>query len=273
MEQFINAAKTFLTDVVFKNIPQIIVALLILWIGLKLIKLLSKFMRKTYEKHKVEPSLQIFLSSLVEITLKILLFLTVMGIIGIKMTSFIAILSAAGLAVGMALQGTLQNFAGGVIILLLKPFKVGDYIEQGSYAGTVASIRIFSTTLSTVDNLQVIVPNTELATKSLTNFSTMEKRRVVVKVGIAYGESVDRARETLIAVAKDCPNVLQDPTPGVSVTDLGESSVNLAVVVWTIPQNYWNVFFTMNERVYNALNEANISIPFNQLDVHIAKEN
>ena len=273
MEQFFTAAKTFISDVVFKNIPQILVAILVLIVGLKLIKLLSKVMNKTYQRHKVDPSLQLFLNSLVEIILKVLLVLTVMGFVGIKMTSFIAILGAAGVAIGMALQGTLQNFAGGVIILLLRPFKVGDYIEQGSYAGYVEAIQIFCTTLRTYDNRYIIVPNTELATKSMINHFNLPQRRVTVNVGIAYGESVDKAREVLLQVAQRNPLVLQgDKAPSVYVAELGASSVNLEMYVWTLPENYWTVLFGMNENVYKAFTEAGIEIPYNQLDVHVKKE-
>jgi len=273
MDQFFNAAKTFLSDVVFKNIPQILVALVVLIVGLKLIKLLSKVMNKTYQRHKVDPSLQQFLNSLIEIILKVLLVLTVMGIIGIKMTSFIAILGAAGVAIGMALQGTLQNFAGGVIILLLRPFKVGDYIEQGSYAGFVEAIQIFCTTLRTYDNRYIIVPNTELATKSMVNHFNLPQRRITVKVGIAYGESVDKAREVMLQVANSHPMVLKDPKePSVCVAELGESAVNLELYLWALPENYWTVTFAMNENVYKAFMEAGIEIPFNQLDVHVKKD-
>lgn len=270
MDQFVEAAKTFLSDVVFKNIPQVIVALIVLFVGLKLIKLLDRLLMKSYERHKVDPSLQQFLNSLIDISLKILLALTVMGIVGIKMTSFVAILGAAGLAVGMALQGTLQNFAGGVIILLIRPFKVGDYIEQGSYAGIVESIQIFSTTLRTYDNRNIIVPNTELATKSMINHFNLPMRRVKISVGIAYGESVDNARKVLLEMVESNPLTLMEPkAPMVVLENLGESAVELSLYAWTLPENYWTFYYQLNEQVYNALNNANIVIPFNQIDVHL----
>ena len=211
-----------------------------------------------------------FLNSLIDISLKVLLVLTVMGILGIKMTSFVAIVGAAGLAVGMALQGTLQNFAGGVIILLLKPFKVGDYIDQGNYAGFVESIQIFNTTLRTYDNRNIIVPNTELATKSLVNHFNLPMRRVKIAVSIAYGESVDKAREVLLRVANTHPLVLKEPkAPFAPVEELGESSVNMSVYAWCLPENYWTVLYDLNQQVYDALMKEHIEIPFNQLDVHI----
>lgn len=270
MEQFIEAAKNFCTGVLFKNIPQILIAIVVLYVGLKLIKLLDKVLNKTYQRHQVDASLQQFLNSLINITLKVVLALTVMGIVGIKMTSFVAILGAAGLAVGMALQGTLQNFAGGVIILLLRPFRVGDYIEQGSYAGTVETIQIFSTTLRTPDNRTVIVPNTELATKSLTNYN-VPTRRIATKVGIAYGESVEKARNVMLQVANAHADVLKETTPFVVVDALSDSSVDLVLYVWTKPETFWKVTWDMNEQVYNAFNREGIEIPFNQLDVHLDK--
>lgn len=270
MQEIITAAKTFMTDVLFKGIPKLVIAILVFWIGWKLIKLLNKTLKRSYERHTVDPSLQQFLNSLIDISLKVLLVLTVMGILGIKMTSFVAIVGAAGLAVGMALQGTLQNFAGGVIILLLKPFKVGDYIEQGSYAGFVDSIQIFNTTLRTYDNRNIIVPNTELATKSLVNHFNLPMRRVKIAVSIAYGESVDKAREVLLRVANTHPLVLKEPkAPFAPVEELGESSVNMSVYAWCLPENYWTVLYDLNQQVYDALMKEHIEIPFNQLDVHI----
>ena len=181
-ESFASGAKQFLNDVVFQYVPKLIVACIVLIVGWKLINLLNKMMKRAYDRHKIDPSLQQFLHSLVDIILKVLLVVTAMSIMGIEMTSFIALLGAAGVAIGMGLQGTLQNFAGGVIILILKPFKVGDYIEQGSYAGYVESIQIFNTTLRTYDARKIIVPNTELATKSLVNHFNLPQRRVAIDV-------------------------------------------------------------------------------------------
>lgn len=273
MDQFRIAAKTFLTDILFKYVPQFLVALLVLFVGWKLIKVLDNILRRSYQRHKVDPSLQQFLHSLVDITLKVLLVLTVMGIMGIKMTSFVAILGAAGLAVGMALQGTLQNFAGGVIILILRPFKVGDYIEQGTYEGFVESIQIFCTTLRTYDNRFVVVPNTELATKSLINHFNLPQRRVTVRVGIAYGESVEHAREVLMCVMAENPYIVSEPkAPVVYVENLGDSAVNLMLYAWTPRETYWQALFSLNEEVYAALGREGITIPFNQVDVHIKQD-
>ena len=197
--------KEFFNDVLFRNLPSIIVALLVLWIGWKLIKWLDKLLLKIFTKKNLDVSLNSFLRSIIIIALKVLLIITVAGMIGIQMTSFIAILGAAGLAIGMALQGTLQNFAGGVIILLLKPYKVGDYIEQGGISGIVKEIQVFNTLLITLDNKVIVVPNTQLATNTLTNYTRSEKRRVDVNVGIAYGEDINKARKVLIDLAMSHP--------------------------------------------------------------------
>lgn len=267
---FIDKLKTFCTDVLFQNIPRIIIALIVLWVGWKVIKWATTLLKKAYNRRKFDPSLQSFLHSVINIALKTLLIITVAGMMGIQVTSFIAILGAAGLAVGMALQGTLQNFAGGVIILLLKPYKVGDVIEQGSFCGTVTNIQIFNTVLTTPDNKVIIIPNTQLATGTLINYTQSDMRRVDVNVGIAYGESVDKAREVMLQLANSRPEILQDENaPAVVVTGLGDSAVNLQLRVWVKTSDYWTIHTAMNQGVYEKLSENNIDIPFNQLQVHI----
>lgn len=272
-DSFSAGAKQFLNDVVFQYVPKLIVAVIVLFVGWKLINLLNRVMKRAYDRHKVDPSLQQFLHSVIDIILKVLLVLTAMGIMGIQMTSFIAILGAAGVAIGMGLQGTLQNFAGGVIILLLKPFKVGDYIEQGSYAGFVEGIQIFNTTLRTYDARKIIVPNTELATKSLVNHFNLPQRRIAIPIGVAYGESVDKAKEVLLKVANENPLVLQEPkAPFATLEKFGDSSLNMTLYAWTLPENYWTTLYSLNEEVYAAFRREGIEIPFNQMDVHIRKE-
>lgn len=266
--------KEFFNDVLFQNLPSIIVALLILWIGWKLIKWLDKLLLKIFTKKNFDVSLNSFLRSIIIIALKVLLIITVAGMIGIQMTSFIAILGAAGLAVGMALQGTLQNFAGGVIILLLKPYKVGDYIEQGGISGIVKEIQVFNTLLITLDNKVIVVPNTQLATNTLTNYTRSEKRRVDVNVGIAYGEDIHKARKVLVDLAMSHPDVLKDgaDAPVVAVLELGASSINLQLRAWTKTENYWGVMGALTQGTYETLKENQIEIPFDQLQVHINKD-
>ena len=270
----LDGLKTFCHDILFNNIPRILIALVILWIGWKLIKLLTNFLQKIFAKRNLDVSLQSFLQSLIGITLKVLLIITVADMIGIQMTSFIAILGAAGLAVGMALQGTLQNFAGGVIILILKPYKVGDFIEQGGTSGVVKEIQIFSTILQTLDNKIIIVPNTQLATGTLTNYTRAQKRRVDVSVGIAYGSDVEQARRVLLDLANAHPDVFKEgaDAPAVVCTSLGSSSVDLQLRVWVATENYWPVSSALTQGVYEALGKNGIEIPFNQLQVHINKD-
>ncbi|MBR4537078.1 MAG: mechanosensitive ion channel family protein [Bacteroidales bacterium] len=269
MQSLWGSLSDFTRDVLFKDVPRIIIALIILWIGLKLIKLVVKAMRKMLERRNVDVSLQSFLISMTDIALKAMVVIAVMGMVGIQTTSFIAVLGAAGLAVGMALQGTLQNFAGGVIILLLKPFKVGDYIDSAGVQGTVKHIQIFNTIVETPDKKMVIAPNTDLATKTLVNYSRSENRRVDIKVGIAYGESVDSARAALMELAKSYSKVIEEPAPMVVVTALADSAVSLELRVWVKNADYWDTFFYLNQAVYDKLNAVGISIPFNQMDVHI----
>lgn len=272
-DSFSSGAKQFLNDVLFHYMPKFVVACIVLFVGWKLINLLNKMMKRAYERHKVDPSLQEFLHSLIDILLKVLIVLTAMGIMGIQMTSFIAILGAAGVAIGMGLQGTLQNFAGGVIILLLKPFKVGDYIEQGPYSGYVDSIQIFNTTLRTYDARKIIVPNTELATKSLVNHFNMPQRRVAIDVGLAYGMSVEKAKEVMLKVAADNPLVLHEPkAPFATLEDFADSSLHMRLYAWTLPENYWDTLYSLNEGIYNAFRENGLEIPFNQMDVHVKND-
>ncbi len=263
LNDFLNAIIAF--------IPKLLVAILILWIGFRLIKLLKKAITKIMKTRSIDISLQGFILAFIDILLKILLIITVMGIVGIEATSFIAMLGAAGLAIGMALQGTLQNFAGGVIILILKPFRVNDYIECAGFSGTVKEIKIFNTTLATADNKIVIIPNTSLATSSLINYSQEGMRRVDVSVGIAYGESIANARQILLDLTADDIRIFKDPEPIVIVSGLGNSSVDLQLRIWTCTNDYWNVKFEMTERIYTAFKEKGIEIPFPQVQVHMEK--
>ena len=268
MNQFWHKARDFFTDVLLANVPRIIIALVLLWVGFRLVNYLTRMVRKIMQAREMDKSLKDFLGSLIGIMLKVLIIMSVMQMIGVAVTSFIAILGAAGLAIGMALQGTLQNFAGGVIILLLKPFKVGDFIEQGSISGTVTSIQIFNTVLSTPDNKVVIVPNSQLATNSLINYTKSEVRRVDVSVGIRYDESINKVRKLLLDLASAYPEVLKEPAvPVVHVTSMGESSVNLQLRLWAKTEDYWPLYFSLNQAVLDEFSKQDIKTPFNQLSV------
>ncbi len=248
---------------------KIVLALVVLIIGLWVIKLIMKAVGRLFEKRETDPSLRPFLSGIISIMLKIVLVISVIGMAGIKTTSFIAILGAAGLAVGMALSGTLQNFAGGVMILIFKPFKVGDYISAQGYDGTVKEIQIFNTIISTVDNKRVIIPNGGLSTGAMVNFNHEEKRRVDFTFGIGYSDDIDKARKIILDVASKHGKVLTDPEPFVMVSELADSSVNFAVRLWVNTPDYWSVFFYMNENVKKEFDNNGVSIPFPQTDVHV----
>ena len=264
----IKDAVSAMVDLTAKFIPKMLTAILVLWIGFKLIKLLKKALIKLMEKQKLEVSLKSFLSSFVDVILKVLVIIMVMDIVGIKVTSFIAIIGAAGLAIGMALQGTLQNFAGGVILLLLKPFRVGDYIECKSYKGYVRDIRIFHTIIRPFNGRTIIVPNSELATTSLTNHTREEQIRLDVEASVAYGTDLAFAKQVLENVLKEDPLVLQDPAPKIAVKELNNSSVDFALWIWVKTEDYWTLWMRIRENIYNALYANHIEIPFPQVQVH-----
>lgn len=257
-----------LMDLTVSFIPKLIACILVLWIGFKLIKLVKKGLSKMLDKRSAEGSLKGFLTSLVDVLLKVMLVIMAMDIIGIKATSFIAVLGAAGLAVGMALQGTLQNFAGGVIILLMRPFKVGDYIEANGYKGYVKDIRIFHTFIRPFNGRIIIVPNSELATKSLINHTKEPVIRLDVTASVAYGTDLDKAMAVLKKVVDDDELILKDPIPKICVSELNTSSVDYSMWLWTTVDDYWTVWMRIRENIYKAFNENGISIPFPQLDVH-----
>jgi len=248
---------------------QILLALVVLIIGLWIIKIIMNAIVKNMEKREVDASLRSFLKSLIGALLKIMLIISVISMLGIEMTSFVAILAAAGLAVGMALSGTLQNFAGGVMLILFKPFKAGDFIDAQGFMGTVKEIQIFNTILKTPDNKTVIIPNGGLSTGPMTNFSTEPQRRVDMAFGIGYGDDIDKARSVIDGLIAKDDRILKDPAPFVAVSELADSSVNFVVRVWAEAANYWGIFFDMTEAVKKEFDKEGISIPFPQTDVHV----
>ncbi len=246
-------------------------AIVVLLIGLWIIKAITNKVKKTMEKKDTDASLRSFLLSILGLTLKILLFISVLSMLGIEMTSFIAILAMAGLAIGMALSGTLQNFAGGVMILIFKPFKVGDFIDAQGYMGTVKEIQIFITILKTPDNKTVIIPNGGLSTGALTNFSTEPTRRVDWSFGIAYGDDYDVAKSMVLKLIKADKRIMTNPEPFIALGEMADSSVNITVRVWVNAADYWGVHFDMNELFYKNTDKHGLSIPFPQMDVHLDK--
>ncbi len=252
--------------------PKVIGDIFFLILGLWFIGRITWILKNTFEKREMDPSLRGFLSSMISILLKVLLVISVMSMVGIAVTSFIAILGAAGLAIGLALSGTLQNFAGGVILLIFKPFKVGDYITAEGHSGTVEEIQIFVTYLKTPQNVTIIIPNSGLATNSLTNYSTKPIRRADWSFGIAYGDSYDKAKEVLLKLIEEDERILKDPEPFIALGELADSSVNITVRAWVNSGDFWGVFFDMNEKVYKTFEKEGINIPFPQMDVHMHQQ-
>lgn len=251
--------------------PKIIGAILVFIIGSWMIKIIVRNFNKFLDGRKIDQSLKPFLKSLFGILLRVMLIISVLGMIGVQMTSFIAILGAAGLAVGMALSGTLQNFAGGVMILLFKPFKVGDFIDAQGYMGSVKEIQIFNTILTSPDNKTIIIPNGGLSNSSMTNFSTEPLRRVDWTFGIGYGDNVKTAKQVITKLAEEDSRILKDPALFIGLAELGDSSVNFAVRAWVKAEDYWGVFFDMNEKVYEVFDKEGLNIPYPQMDIHLHK--
>lgn len=248
---------------------KILIALVIYFVGKQLIKWVIRIMDKAFVRHKVEASLRSFLRSLVKALLMVVLVLAIVQTLGVNTSSFLALFASAGLAVGMALSGTLQNFAGGVILLLLRPYKVGDYIEAQGQSGTVESIGLFSTCLKTPDNQTIYVPNNTIATSIIDNYSQSETRRVDWVLSISYGDDVDVARQEILAMLMADKRVLRDTAPVVYVKNLGESSVDLVIRAWVANADYWSVYFEMNEKMYKELPAKGINFPFPQMDINI----
>lgn len=251
---------------------KILVALIIYWVGKSLIDLLYKVVKKGLHKRNVDPSVNSFLLSLVRVVMMFVLIITIIGVLGINTSSFVALFASAGVAVGMALSGTLQNFAGGVMILLFKPFKVGDWIDAAGVSGGVKEIQIFNTLLSTGDNKIIIVPNAKLSNDMVVNYSKAGIRRVDWTFTISYGDDYDKAKAVLTQFMSEDKRIHQTPAPFIALNNLADSAVEIVVRAWVDGGDYWDVYFEMNERVYKEFGKHGLSFPFPQMDVHIAKD-
>ena len=249
--------------------PKLALAIVTLIIGLWIISGIRKLVTISMKSSKVDPTLIPFLDSLVSWLFKVLLFISVASMVGIATTSFVAVLGAAGLAIGLALQGSLANFAGGVLIMVFKPYKVGDLIESDGHLGVVKEVQIFNTIIIAPQSKRVILPNGAVSNGSITNYTVEGKIRVDLSVGISYNADIDQAKSVLMDVLTSNDKVLQDPAPFVGVSGMGDSSVDLAVRPHCDPKDYWAVYFEVNEAVKKALDNNNISIPFPQRDVHL----
>lgn len=253
---------------------DIIGAILIFVVGRFVIKQINRLASKILQKRKLEVSVETFLKSLLSILLNLILAFAIISRLGIETTSFAALLASAGVAVGMALSGNLSNFAGGLIILVFKPFKVGDYIdtETADVSGTVKEIQIFHTVLATLDNKIIYVPNGVLSSNAITNYSKQNMRRAEWVIGIEYGEDVDKVKKVLAELIEADARILKDPAPLIALKALSASSVDIVVRAWAKSEDFWNVYFDMNQKIYDTFNRKGIGFPFPQLTVHQAKD-
>jgi small conductance mechanosensitive channel len=266
---FITRYWDYFTTVLMEYSPRLISATIIFIIGWTAIKLIKKLIMSIMTKREMEPTLSKFLADILIWTLKILLFVTVISRLGVENSSFVAIIGAAGLAIGLSLQGSLANFAGGVLIIMFKPFKVGDFIEAQSVMGTVKQIQIFVTQLSTVDNQTIFVPNGALSNGTIINYTYATTRRADLTIGISYSSNIKLAKELALEVMLNHPKVLKDPKPIVLVRDLADSSIDLAVRPWSSIEDFFEMRSDILEQIKLKFDENGISIPFPQRDVHI----
>ena len=251
---------------------HILIAGVLFVVGRFIVRMLNRVVSKMLQRRHVDAGVQTFLRSLVNIVLNILLVITVIGALGVNTTSFAALLASAGVAIGMALSGNLQNLAGGLIVLLFKPYRVDDFIEVQGVQGKVREIQIFHTILVTVDNKVVYIPNGSTSSAVIVNYSREATRRVEWTIGIDYGEDVERARTAITEVLEADSRVLKEPAPFVAVSTLADSSVNIVVRVWVATENYWNVYHDTYRRIYDTFNGKGINFPFPQQTVHIVRE-
>ena len=260
-----------ITEMTLNYAPQVLIALLSLIIGFWIIGWITKKTSKTMEKSNVDATIRPFLISLINVSLKVLLLLSVAGMFGVKTTSFLAVLGAMAFAVGMALQGSLGNFASGIMVLLFKPYKVGDLVEIQGHTGVVSEIQIFNTILLTPNNKKIILPNSVVTSGAIINISGQGIIRVDMTFGISYGDDIKQARSVFEKVAEGCSMILKDKKTDIFVSELADSSVNFAVRPWCKSEHFWDVYFYMHENIKIQLDNNNINIPFPQMDVHMQK--
>ncbi|MBI9072247.1 MAG: mechanosensitive ion channel [Melioribacteraceae bacterium] len=265
MENLLQQGEHYITQFGF----AFLIALVIFIVGRWVAKIVKSVLEKMMKKKEVDGAVISFTSDLVYTLLIVFVILAALSQLGVETTSFVAIIGAAGLAVGLALQGSLSNFAAGVLIIIFKPFTVGDFIDAGGVTGTVEKIQIFTTILKSPDNKLIICPNTNIMGGNIVNFSAKDTRRVDFVFGIGYGDDIKKAKEVLTKMIEEDSRILKDPAPTIGVVELADSSINIAVRPWVNKADYWNVFFDFNENVKYKFDEANISIPYPQSDVHI----
>jgi len=252
---------------------KVATALAIFLVGKFIVRLVVSGIRKVMQKQAVDKTLETFICNLVKTVLMVVVIIAAIGAIGIQTTSFIAIFGAAGLAVGLALQGSLSNFASGVLIVLFRPYRVGDWIEAAGISGSVEQVQILTTILKTGDNKQIIVPNSQIMDSIITNYSANDTRRVDMVIGVSYDDDIDRVRKTLEELLAAEDRILPEPAPTIAVSALADSSVNFVVRPWVNTSDYWGVMFDMTESIKKRFDKEGISFPFPQQDVHLYKEN
>ena len=267
MDKYIDAALNYAIEYV----PKIVLVALGLWVGLKVINWLVRMAKKAMLKSKIEDTLSVFISNLLGWALKVMLFISAASYVGIETTAFVAVLGAAGLAIGLSLQGALANLAGGVLLIIFKPYKVGDVIKAQGEVGEVKEVQVFSTILVNPDNETIIIPNGPVVGGNIKNFSKEGMVRLSIAAGISYDSDIKLARKVLIECMDKHDLVLKDPEPSVIVTELADSAVNLSLRPWCLPGDYWTVSADIIEAAKDALDAASISIPFPQMDVHLEK--
>lgn len=268
MEEYFDLEK--LSEMITAYAPKVVGAILTLIIGFWVIARITSTVNRMMEKRGMDATIRPFLASLVSVGLKVMLLLAVASMFGIETTSFVALFGALAFAIGMALQGSLGHFASGVLLLTFRPYKVGDLVTiGGGQTGSVEEIQVFNTVLKTLDNKRIIVPNGVVTSNVITNISGQETIGVELTFGIGYGDSIDKAREIILRVGKECPWIMDNPAQGVVVAELGDSSVNLATRPFCKSEHYWDTFFFMQENVKKAFDAEGISIPFPQMDVHM----
>jgi small conductance mechanosensitive channel len=250
---------------------NIVIALLIFYVGRIAISLIVRGLRKLMQKQEVDKTLETFVCNLVRVVLLVVVIIAAISALGIETTSFIAIFGAAGLAVGLALQGSLSNFAAGVLIVLFRPYRVGDFVEAAGISGTVEQVQILTTVLTTPDNKQIIVPNSQIMNSIITNYSAKETRRVDMVVGVSYSDDLDRVRKMLEELVAADERILADPACKIAVSELADSSVNFILRPWVNAADYWGVKFELTEAIKKRFDQEGISIPFPQRDVHLHK--
>ena len=256
-------------DKIIGFLPSLIGAIIVLFVGVWICRLIRKFVRRLMIARSVDITIQNFVNELLRWVLYIILFLTVIQKVGVPVSSFLGALAAAGVAIGLALQGSLSNFAGGIMLLILKPFRIGDSIEAKGHIGTVERIGMFYTTIIKFGNERMIIPNGPLFSDNIINYSQNPTRRDNIIVGIGYGSDLKKAKEILYSLTQSCPTALQDPAPVVYVNELADSSVNFTLRVWSKTEHYWDTHFYLIEQIKLTFDEEGIEIPFPQIDVHI----